>query len=169
LTSEHGGAPFTHFLPVYVFPPRQIEVSGFLSSPSEKSPYPEARSRIAKVWRTGPHRAKFIGQGVWDLKQQLEGLECDSGLEIRVGIVAEVVSQILDSYSQLDGEENSRPKITGVWMTDDDGTEEKDEAKAVEKVAARNDIPFKLWADEKYFIDECVPQHTWSEALANLG
>jgi deoxyribodipyrimidine photo-lyase len=99
----------------------------------------------------------------------LEGLECGSGLEIRVGIVAEVVSQILDSYSQLDGEENSRPKITGVWMTDDDGTEEKDEAKAVEKVAAKNDIPFKLWADEKYFIDECVPQHTWSEALANLG
>jgi hypothetical protein len=49
LTSEHGGAPFTHLLPVYIFPAHQIETSGFLSSPNEESPYPEARSKVAKV------------------------------------------------------------------------------------------------------------------------
>lgn len=156
LTSEHGGAPFTHFLPVYVFPPRQIETSGFLASPSDKSPYSEARSQFAKVWRTGPHRAKFIGQGVWGLKQRLENLGCGSGLEMRVGHVEEVVRDFINSYSLKDGENGSKPKITGVWMTSDDGTEERDEVKAVRKVAAEHDIPFKLWADEKFFIDEYV-------------
>jgi deoxyribodipyrimidine photo-lyase len=156
LTSEHGGAPFTHFLPVYIFPPKQIEVSGFLASSSDECPYPEARSQVAKVWRTGPHRAKWIGQGVWDLKQQLEALNCGTGLEMRVGMVDEVVGDILDAYSQLDGNDTCKPKITGIWMTDDDGTEEKDDVKAVEKIAAKNDIPFKVWADEKFYIDEYV-------------
>lgn len=154
LTSEHGGAPFTHLLPVYIFPAHQIETSGFLSSPSEKSPYPEARSKLAKVWRTGPHRARFIGQGVWDLKQRLEGLNCGSGLEMRVGRVDEVVGDILESYSKLDGNAGPTPKISGVWLTDDDGTEEKDELRAVEKVAAKHNVPFKAWADEKFYIDD---------------
>jgi deoxyribodipyrimidine photo-lyase len=169
LTSEHGGAPFTHFLPVYIFPPQQIEVSGFLASPSDKCPYPEARSQVAKVWRTGPHRAKWIGQGVWDLKQQLESLNCGTGLEMRVGGVAEVIGDILDSYAQLAGNDNCKPKITGIWMTDDDGTEEKDDVKAVEKIAAKNDIPFKVWVDEKFYVDEYVVSTfgpiTWSSKL----
>ncbi|KAF1916737.1 DNA photolyase, FAD-binding/Cryptochrome [Ampelomyces quisqualis] len=154
LTSGHGGSPFTHFLPLYIFPAHQIEISGFLSSPSEKSPYPEARSKVAKVWRTGPHRAKFIGQGVWDLKQRLEGLACGSGLEMRVGMVAEVVRDILDSYSKLEEGNGCKPKITGVWMTDDDGTEEKDEMREVQKAAAEKNVPFKVFADEKFFIDD---------------
>lgn len=156
LTSEHGVAPFTHLLPVFVFPAHQIESSGFLSSPSDQSPYPEARSQVAKVWRTGPHRAKFIGEGVWDLKQRLEGLNCDSGLEIRVGTVNDVAKDILESYSQLSEEDGSKPRISGIWMTHDDGTEERDEEKDVGKTAAKYDIPFKVWEDEKFYIDECV-------------
>src|SRR4051794_8086199 len=38
LTSEHGGASFTHLLPVYVWSANQIEVSGFLPA-STPSPY----------------------------------------------------------------------------------------------------------------------------------
>jgi deoxyribodipyrimidine photo-lyase len=167
LTSEHGGAPFTHFLPVYIFPPNQIESAGFLSSPCDRSPYPEARSKVAKVWRTGPHRAKWIGQGVWDLKQQLEALNCGTGLEMRVGMVDEVVRDIVDSYSQRDGDDACKPKITGIWMTDDDGTEEKDDEKAVEKIASSNGIPFKLWADEKFYIDEYVVSPFAPQTLAN--
>jgi deoxyribodipyrimidine photo-lyase len=154
--SEHGGAPFTHFLPVYVFPAHQIESSGFLSSPSDQNPYPEARSQVAKVWRTGPHRAKFIAEGVWNLKQQLEGLDCGSGLELRVGNIDDVVRDILDSYTQSSEKENNKPKITGIWMTHDDGTEENDEKIVVGKTAAEYEIPFKVWEDEKFYIDECV-------------
>jgi deoxyribodipyrimidine photo-lyase len=156
LTSEHGGANFTHLLPVYVFPSNQIEISGFLSSPSDQSPYPEARSQVAKVWRTGPHRAKFIAEGVWDLKTKLEGLGCGSGLEMRVGRIGDIVSSILAWYSQDRG---NKGEITGVWMTDDDGTEEKNDEKIVRRIAEEHKVDFKVWNDEKYYIDECVVLH----------
>lgn len=153
LTSEHRGASFTHLLPVYVFPAQQIEVSGFLSSPSGQSPYPEARSHVAKLWRTGPHRAKFIAEGVWDLKETLEGLGCDSGLLIRVGLVPDVVKSILEYYSEGDG---SKGEISGVWMTADESVEEKEEEQTVKELAKQRGVDFKLWSDEKYYIDECV-------------
>jgi deoxyribodipyrimidine photo-lyase len=156
LTSEHGDAPFTHLLPVYVFPANQIESSGFLSSPSDRNPYPEARSELAKVWRTGPHRAKFIGEAVWDLKQQLENLNCGTGLEMRVGMIEDVVCDIVESFPQNDSQAGGKPKITGIWMTDDDGCEEKDDERAVAKIAAKHNIPFKIWVDEKFYVDECV-------------
>ncbi|KAL5116058.1 hypothetical protein ACEQ8H_006070 [Pleosporales sp. CAS-2024a] len=156
LTSERGAAPFTHFLPVYVFAAHQLETSGFLASPADQSPYPEARSQVAKVWRTGPHRAKFIAQGVWGLKQQLEALGCGSGLEMRVGMVHDVVRDIVTAYAQQpeESDEGDKPRITQVWMTSDEGPEELDEVRAVEKVAAEHHVSFKLWADEKFFVDD---------------
>lgn len=154
LTSEHRGTSVTHLLPVYVFPAQQIEVSGFLSSPSEQSPYPEARSQVAKLWRTGPHRAKFIAEGAWDLKQRLEGLGCGSGLQIRVGLIEDVVNNILAYYSKS-GE--SKGEIAEIWMTANESVEEKEEQQAVKRIAKQNGVDFKLWGDEKYYIDECVP------------
>lgn len=156
LTSEHGDAPFTHLLPVYIFSANQIEVSGFLSSPSDQCPYPEARSQVAGVWRTGPHRAKFIAEGVWDLKQKLEGLGCGSGLEMRVGRVSDVVSHILDWYSTDGHPDDNIAEVTGIYMTDDYGTEEKGDVGAVRKIAEQHNVDFQVWDDEKYYIDECV-------------
>ena len=154
LTSEHRGTSFTHLLPVYVFPAQQIEVSGFLSSPSGQSPYPEARSQVAKLWRTGPHRAKFVAEGALDLKETLEGLGCGSGLHIRVGTVPDVVKNILEYYSKGD---DSKGEISGVWMTADESAEEKEEERTVKKLAEQEGVDFKLWSDEKFYIDECVP------------
>lgn len=156
LTSGHASAPFTHLLPVYVFPSHQIESSGFLSSPSDKSPYPEARSPIARLWRTGPHRAKFIGQGVWDLKTKLEALQCGSGLEMRVGMVEDVVRNMLESYANENGDDDTKSKITHIWMTDDEGTEEQDDQNRVEKLAKEYGAEFKAWQDEKFYVDEYV-------------
>lgn len=153
LTSEHRGTSFTHLLPVYVFPAQQVEVSGFLSSTSEKSPYPEARSEVAKIWRTGPHRAKFIAEGAWDLKQTLEGLGCGSGLQIRVGKVGDIVKNILEYYSKGG---DHKGEISGVWMTADESVEEKEDEKVVKEIAKQNGVEFKLWSDEKYYIDEWV-------------
>jgi deoxyribodipyrimidine photo-lyase len=153
LTSEHRGASFTHLLPVYIFPANQIEISGFLSSSSTQSPYPEARSQVARLWRTGPHRARFIAEGVWDLKGNLEGLGCGSGLDLKVGKTGDVVKSILEYYSDKDG---AMGDVTGIWMTEDESPEEKDEERAVKTIADQNGVEFKLWADEKYYIDECV-------------
>ena len=149
-TSEHGGTSFTHLLPVYVYPANQIEVSGFLSSPTDESPYPEARSDVAKVWRCGPHRAKFIAEGVWDLQKQLEALNCGSGLEQRVGKATDVVSDILEWYAK---DENDG-RIAGVWMIEEDGTQEKTEVQNVKEIAGQHGVDFQLWNDEKYYIDE---------------
>ncbi|KAF1929272.1 cryptochrome DASH [Didymella exigua CBS 183.55] len=150
LTSEHRGSSFTHLLPVYIFPAQQIESSGFLASPSDKSPYPEARSHYAKMWRTGPHRARFIAEGVWDLKQSLEDMKCGSGLQIRVGMIGDVVKDILEYYSKSGG---SKGEISGVWMTANESVEEKEEEVVVKGHAKQHGVDFKLWDDEKYYID----------------
>ncbi|KAH8659604.1 DNA photolyase, FAD-binding/Cryptochrome [Ilyonectria robusta] len=141
-TTDHG---FSHFLPIFVLPPHQIEVSGFLAE-DEESPYPPALSKVGKFWRCGPNRAKFLAQSIWDMKQSLETLE--SGLAIRVGRYEDVVSSIIESL------EDSHHSMGAVWMTEEKSFEEEEDQKAVSNVCNLNRIDFKLWEDEKYFIDD---------------
>jgi deoxyribodipyrimidine photo-lyase len=138
--------PFTHLLPVYVFPAEQVEVSGFIPN-GEKSPYREARSRVGGFWRCGRLRAKFLAESVWDLKTDLERI--GSGLEIRVGSVKDAVSSILDGYKEHQGID-----VHAVWMTSEEGWEEQEEERHVQSVARGRDVDVKLWTDEKYFVDE---------------
>lgn len=145
-TFQQSQHPYTHLLPIYVFAAQQIEVSGFLSSDSERSPFPEARSNAAGFWRCGPHRAKFLAESVWDLKKSLSGI--GSGLEIRVGMAGHVVQELLEAFKK----ENT--EIAGVWMTDEEGVEEKREERDVRKVARGAGTDFKLFTDVKYYIDE---------------
>lgn len=145
--NSQSHAPFTHLLPLYVFPAQQIEISGFLK-PEQRSPYPEARSEVGKYWRCGHHRVKFIAESVWDLKKSLEGV--GSGLEIRVGMLQDVVAQVLDAFKDTGAD------VAGVWMTSEPGVEEKREERAVQKELERRGKEFKLVSDEKYFIDEYV-------------
>ena len=141
--SQH---PYTHLLPVYVFGAQQIEVSGFVSSESDRSPFPEARSNVAGFWRCGPHRAKFLAESVWDLKKSLGGV--GSGLEIRVGMLGQVVKEMLDAFRK------GNTEVVGVWMTNEEGVEEKREEQEVRRVAEGAKTKFKLWTDEKYYVDE---------------
>ncbi|KAL8763159.1 MAG: hypothetical protein Q9184_000962 [Pyrenodesmia sp. 2 TL-2023] len=141
--SQH---PFTHFLPVYVFAAQQIEVSGFLCSDTDRSPFPQARSNAGGFWRCGPHRAKFLAESVWDVKKGLGKI--GSGLEIRVGMAGQVIGEILDAFKQADTE------IAGVWMTEEEGVEEKREERDVRQAAESAQTEFKLWVDEKYYIDD---------------
>lgn len=137
---------YTHFLPIYVFAAQQIEVSGFLSSDSERSPFPEARSSVAGFWRCGHHRAKFLAESVWDLKRSLH--HTGSGLEIRVGLAGQVIQEVLSAFKK------ESAQVVAVWMTDEEGVEEKREEKEVKEAAERAGTDFKLWTDEKYFIDD---------------
>ncbi|KAL9125375.1 MAG: hypothetical protein Q9217_005410 [Psora testacea] len=143
---QQSKRPFTHFLPLYVFAAQQIEVCGFLSSDSERSPFPEARSNAAGFWRCGHHRSKFLAESVWDLKTSLEG--AGSGLEIRVGMVDQVVRDMLEGFKK------ESVDVVGIWMTDEEGVEEKREERDVNKAAEATDTELKLWTDEKYFVDE---------------
>ena len=141
--SQH---PYTHLLPVYIFAAQQIEVSGFLSSGSERSPFPEARSNAGGFWRCGQHRAKFLAESVWDLKKSLGNV--GSGLEIRVGMAGQIIKDLLEAFKK------ESTDIVGVWMTDEEGVEEKREERDVKKAAEGAGTEFKLWTDEKYYIDE---------------
>ena len=143
--SQH---PFTHLIPLYVFPAQQVEVSGFIASESERSPFPEARSQSGSFWRCGPHRAKFLAESVWDLKKSLEGIE--SGLEIRVGLVGQVIKDMLEAYKQ----DQIQGDVVSVWMTSEEGVEEQREERDVRKEVENAGKDFKLWTDEKYYIDE---------------
>ena len=140
--------PFTHVLPIYVFPAQQVEVSGFLEDESKKSPYPEARSEVGKFWRCGPHRAKFLAQSVWDVKSELESR--GSGLAIRVGMINDVLDDLLSAFQT----KQQDVKVVGLWMTEEDGVEEKREERAAQSIAQKKGVDFRLWTDEKYFIDD---------------
>ncbi|KAI9642054.1 hypothetical protein NHQ30_009925 [Ciborinia camelliae] len=141
---DHG---FTHLLPLYVFAAQQIEVSGFINEDGGKSPYPEARSQLGAFWRCGPHRAKFLAQSVWDLKDSFEKI--GSGLSIRVGMVDEVVKGLIEGFEQIDGS-----KVSAVWMTSEEGWEEKREERSMKNICDKARVDFKLWQDEKYLIDD---------------
>ncbi|ORY67320.1 DASH family cryptochrome [Pseudomassariella vexata] len=141
-STDHG---FTHLLPVFVFPAHQIEVSGFIKDGS-KSPYPEARGEVGGFWRCGPFRAKFIAQSVWNLKESLDGL--DSGLTIRVGKPADVLKGMIGGLC------DKGYTVGAVWMMSEEGVEEKRDEKAVSSVCSNAGVEFKVWNDEKYFIDD---------------
>lgn len=139
--------PFTHLLPVYVFPAEQIEVSGFLRSDEQRSPYKEARGQVSGFWRCGRLRAKFIAECVWDLKKDLESV--GSGLEVRAGSIQDAMRSILDGFRNREDCE-----VHGVWMTSEASWEELEEEEDVRKLMEEEEKEFKLWADEKYFVDE---------------
>ena len=138
---------FTHLLPLYVFPAQQVEVSGFLA-PETKSPYPEARSQVGNFWRCGPHRAKFLGETLWNLKDNLK--KNGSDLVLRAGLVADVTSSLMQELKEKGTE------VSAVWMTAEEGVEEKREEREIRRMVQDAGKNFKLWADEKYFVDEYV-------------
>ncbi|KAI1374914.1 cryptochrome [Hypoxylon crocopeplum] len=141
-TSDHG---FTHVLPLFVLLPHQIEVSGFLKEGSQ-SPFPEAKSKVGRYWRCGPHRAKFIAQSIWNLKENLEKLGSD--LTIRIGTYGEVLKSLIDGLRQ-DG-----LNVGGVWAIEEEGYEEKRDEKNIEDTCSSLGVDFRKWVDEKYFIDD---------------
>lgn len=147
-SSSSPPPPFTHLLPVYVFPADQIEVSGFLASPLLDSPYKEARSQVAGFWRCGANRAKFLAESVWDLKGDLERV--GSGLQVRVGTIRDAVEKMLEDYQSRRDE----VEISGLWMTEEYGVEEKREERHVRRACRARGVDFRAWKDEKYLIHE---------------
>ena len=148
IAQQSSNSVCTHLLPLYVFPAHQVEVSGFLSSDSARSPYPEARSGVAGFWRCGTHRARFLAESVFDLKDSLES--AGSGLVLRAGKLADVVKDLLAGYEK----DESAGKIVGLWMTGEEAVEERREEREVRSVVEGYGKEFKLFRDEKYFIDE---------------
>jgi deoxyribodipyrimidine photo-lyase len=141
-SSDHG---FTHVLPLFVLPPHQIEVSGFLKD-GATSPYPEAKSELGRYWRCGIHRTKFIAESIWNFKESLESL--GSSLLIRVGKHDEVLSDVVDKLGRI------QLKTGAVWMIGEEGDEETRDARAIARMCSKLGVDLQTWVDEKYFVDE---------------
>ncbi|KAI0007022.1 putative cryptochrome [Xylariaceae sp. FL0662B] len=141
-TPDHG---FTHVLPLFVVLPHQMEVSGFLKK-GNKSPFPEARSLVGGYWRCGPHRARFIAESIWNLKDNLQKL--GNRLTIRIGRFNQVIKRIADGMRQKD------LNVGAVWVIGEEGVEEGRDEKTILETCSRLKIDFKLWVDEKYFVDD---------------
>jgi deoxyribodipyrimidine photo-lyase len=86
-------------LPIFVFPAQQVEVSGFLASEHDVSPYPEARSEVAGFWRCGKHRTKFMAETVFDLQRTFRDAKSD--LILRVGMIGDVLRETLATFKDL--------------------------------------------------------------------
>lgn len=92
---------------------------------------------------------------MWDLKSSLE--EAGSGLCVRVGMMRDVVSSLVEGFqgrTDDDRKPRERLHVGAVWMTSEEAVEEKEEEKQVLEVCERLGVEFKLWRDEKYFVDE---------------
>ncbi len=71
---------------------------------------------------------------------------------IRVGMLGRVVEDLLKQFQQS-GEE---AVVSAIWMTEEEGVEEKTEEHDVRTAAEKLGVDFRLWLDEKYYIDEYV-------------
>ena len=151
-----------YLLPIYVFPAQQVEVSGFIPSDShDKSPYPEAKSPIGRFWRTGPHRAKFLCESVWALKESLQNVGSD--IDIRAGLLPDILQSLIRGFQE------KHVTVKAVWMTHMLGNDETKEEKECEQICEALEIGFKIWKDEKYLIDEYVqPSHGGVRAMTRL-
>ncbi|KIW00720.1 uncharacterized protein PV09_07705 [Verruconis gallopava] len=174
---QSGTAAFTHLLPLYVFRSHQIEISGFIPAAKDeesmpKSPYPEARSQVAGFWRCGPHRAKFLAESVWDLKNTLE--QKHSGLVIRVGRVTDVLRDIFNHVDNADSSSGKKSassadlQVVGVWMTKDEGYEEKQEEAEVRSLVESSGREYRAFDDEKYYVNDSDLPFTKIEDLPDV-
>jgi deoxyribodipyrimidine photo-lyase len=141
--SDHG---FTHLLPVYVFPETQMDLSGLVDEKYADQYVTPARSRVGHFARCGPHRAKFIAETIQNLKSSLESL--GSGLVLRAGNHGKVVNDLMEGFEKHD------LKVGAVWTTGLVGSEEEEQERSVSSVCKNQGVDFKIWTDEKYFIDE---------------
>jgi deoxyribodipyrimidine photo-lyase len=146
-SSKNDDASFTHMLPLYIFHPGQVEVSGFLSSSATSSPFPEARSRLGGFWRTGKRRTKFLAETLWDLRQKLQNR--GSNLELRIGHSRDIIGSIVSSLRK-DG------FAVSLWLTKDWAAEELGEERGIlegYRKAGGSSVDIKVWDDESYLID----------------
>jgi deoxyribodipyrimidine photo-lyase len=85
-------------------------------------------------------------------------------LIIRAGRPIDVVRDVIQQLQNgaRSGEDPTEPpleiEIVGVWMTADEGFEEKIEQKELQILLESQGKQFRLFADEKYLVDEYVPK-----------
>ncbi|GAA5832545.1 hypothetical protein JCM3766R1_003118 [Sporobolomyces carnicolor] len=133
VTTAHDDSS-THVLPVYVFDERFLELSGF---PGYKREGPPAKTRVCGFWRTSSFRAKFIAEGVYDLKKNLR--EKGSDLLVRWGKLETVVDDVVKQLKE-NGDE-----VDHVYLQKEFYSEELAIERKLRKILDAENVHFKLF------------------------
>lgn len=119
---KHG--EYTQFLPIYIFPPHQMELSPLLRQSATKNPEKSGDVKgMFGTWRTGNLRIKYLCESIWNLKENYKKLNCDLVLE--AGRAETILPSIVRSLR-----EHSDDQVE-VWFQDEYTSEEVDEFKKI--------------------------------------
>lgn len=132
---------YSHLLPLFVFPPDQVEIDGF-NSWGAQSPYPKNDR-----WTCGAIRARFLAQSAGDVKLTLENI--GSGLLMRVGSYEHVLRTVFRHYTG-----DRLPKVGALWMTADSSPEEIQHEAEIAATCREFGVEFKLFPDAKHLYEE---------------
>ena len=111
---------YSNFLPVYIFPPHQLELSPLLKSSVTKNPEKKGDVKgLFGTWRCGNMRVKYLCESVWNLKKNYQSRGSD--LVITAGRAEKILPALIKSIKKEDSEQ------VEVWMQDEYTTEERDE------------------------------------------
>ncbi|GJN92090.1 hypothetical protein Rhopal_005119-T1 [Rhodotorula paludigena] len=124
----------THVLPLFVFDERFIELSGL---PGYEREGPEARTRLCKFWRTGAFRARFLTEGVFDMRNSLR--QRGSELLIRYGLMEKVTADIVKAM-RANGD-----KVKAVYLQEEFYSEEKAIERKLRKALKEVGVPLVIY------------------------
>lgn len=115
---------YSHFVPVYIFPPHQMELSGLLKQSVTKNSEKSGDVKgMFGTWRTGNFRVQNLCESIWDLRRGYEKLGVE--LLIKAGRSEKVLPALVQSLK-----EGSSNEIE-LWFQDEYTSEEIDEFKAI--------------------------------------
>ncbi|GAA5888760.1 hypothetical protein JCM6882_002841 [Rhodosporidiobolus microsporus] len=133
-TAHSPSHPSTHVLHLHVFDERFLELSGL---PGYERQGPEARTRLCGFWRTSAFRAKFMTEGVYDLRNSLR--QRGSDLLVRFGKMEDVVAAIAEEMAKQGDE------VTDVLFQEEFYSEEKAIERKLKKLLNKSGIKLSLF------------------------
>lgn len=132
------GDEYSHFLPLAILPPHQIELSPLLKQEVTKNPQKsgEARGEFGE-WRCGGYRIKFLCETLWDLKMSYKDRGVD--LHILAGKSEKILPQVVESL-------RGKGHEVELWFAEEYTTEEVREQNRLKK-ALPSDLTVKTVED----------------------
>lgn len=150
---------YTHFLPIYIFPPHQLELAPLLRPNVSKNPEKSGDVKgLFGTWRCGNFRIKYLCESVWNLKQNYK--KHGSDLIIAAGRAESILPSLIQSMKQKESGE------VDLWMQDEYTKEEQDEVERI-KVAIKDHAGFHMVEENTLVARDDLPYKS-IEKLPNM-
>ncbi|WWC71617.1 uncharacterized protein I206_105575 [Kwoniella pini CBS 10737] len=156
----------THFLPIYIFDSRQLDLSEFSNTP--KTPAPNStenisnqiddvkfepnqtrcspKSRLGNFHRTSPFRLKFLIEAIYSLKESYK--QSGGNMLIAYGLPEKIIPKLIKHLQNKDG------KIEGLFAQREYTLEEISNYRRISSIIEKQNLGIKLeFNDSKTFIE----------------